>query len=374
MAHAAAPFRARDEDILAAAEIVDIADAATRLEHLHGLAERALGIAARDDHAVHAAAVRLFHDLRNDIALAVVQDLRCAVAPRRLRADRTRADCKQLCRTVQGRARNGHQADGADADDADIIAELHIGQLHAVEARRDHVRQHDGCDRIDIRRENDEIYLKVMDYKSGRKEFSLDDVYYGLSMQLPVYMNAAVSFLQERYPQTTIIPAAMLYYRLQKPIIEIEGTKAEEEIEAEIRKQMKPDGLLLGEDCVLTMLDQGFTTDSDVMRVGRKKDGSFKAASQVISQEDLGLLLSYTQKKAEQMMQQMAEGEIAVTPLKTGNHTSCDFCEYREVCRMDERIDGYRLQELTSLTDEERKEAMERAVYGGSEEGHRDEK
>ena len=96
-------------------------------------------------------------------------------------------------------------------------------------------------------------------------------------MQLPVYMNAAVSFLQERYPQTTIIPAAMLYYRLQKPIIEIEGTKAEEEIEAEIRKQMKPDRLLLGEDCVLTMLDQGFTTDSDVMRVGRKKDGSFKA-------------------------------------------------------------------------------------------------
>lgn len=229
-------------------------------------------------------------------------------------------------------------------------------------------------DRIDIRREDDEIYLKVMDYKSGRKQFSLDDVYYGLSMQLPVYMNAAVSFLQERYPQTTIIPAAMLYYRLQKPIIEIEGTKAEEEIEVEIRKQMKPDGLLLGEDCVLTMLDQGFTTDSDVMRVGRKKDGSFKAASQVISQEDLGLLLSYTQKKAEQMMQQMAEGEIAVTPLKTGNHTSCDFCEYREVCRMDERIDGYRLQELTPLTDEERKEAMERAVYGGSEEGHRDEK
>ena len=151
-------------------------------------------------------------------------------------------------------------------------------------------------------------------------------------------------------------------------------TKAEEEIEAEIRKRMKPDGLLLGEDCVLTMLDQGFSTDSDVMRVGRKKDGSFKAASQVISQEDLGLLLSYTQKKAEQMMQQMAEGEIAVTPLKTGNHTSCDFCEYREVCRMDERIDGYRLQELTPLTDEERKEAMERAVYGGSEEGHRDEK
>ena len=46
------------------------------------------------------------------VALAVVQDLRCAVAPRRLRADRTRADCKQLCRTVQGRARNGHQADG----------------------------------------------------------------------------------------------------------------------------------------------------------------------------------------------------------------------------------------------------------------------
>lgn len=45
----------------------------------------------------------------------------------------------------------------------------------------------------------------------------------------------------------------------------------------------------------------------------------------MISQEDLGLLLSYTQKKAEQMMQQMAEGEIAVTPLKTGNHTSCDF-------------------------------------------------
>ena len=174
MAHAAAPFRARDEDILAAAEIVDIADAATRLEHLHGLAERALGIAARDDHAVHAAAVRLFHDLRNDIALAVVQDLRCAVAPRRLRADRTRADCKQLCRTVQGRARNGHQADGADADDADIIAELHIGQLHAMEARRDHVRQHDGCDRIDIRRQVSHVGIGLVDVEEFGKDAVLE--------------------------------------------------------------------------------------------------------------------------------------------------------------------------------------------------------
>ena len=73
---------------------------------------------------------------------------------------------------MQGRARNGHQADRADADDADIIAELHIGQLHAVEARRDHVRQHDGRDRIDIRRQVSHVGIGLVDVE----EFSKDAV------------------------------------------------------------------------------------------------------------------------------------------------------------------------------------------------------
>ena len=72
---------------------------------------------------------------------------------------------------------------------------------------------------------------RVVDYKSGSREFSLAALYYGLQLQLVVYMNAAMEIAGKKHPEKKIVPAAMLYYRVQDPMIEMpEGEPSAEAV------------------------------------------------------------------------------------------------------------------------------------------------
>lgn len=219
-------------------------------------------------------------------------------------------------------------------------------------------------DRIDLCREKECTYVKVMDYKSGMKKFSPDELYYGLAMQLPVYMNAAIKMLREKNPGEEIMPASMLYYRLQNPYVEDTAG----DVWAELYKKMRPDGLT-AEEGVIELLDRDFTTDSDVVCVARKKDGSFTSSSQTVSAAEFANLLSFTEKKVGELMGKISAGEIGVNPVQIeGNKTdSCTYCPYHQVCRMDGRIPGYHVKKLPRVTDEMWKEEAENATGGAAE-------
>ncbi len=227
-------------------------------------------------------------------------------------------------------------------------------------------------DRIDLCREDGKILVKVMDYKSGTKKFSLEELYYGLSLQLPVYMSAAMRFLKEENREKELIPASMLYYKLQNPYVD--DSAADTEIEW--KKKMRPQGLTADADEVIAHLDRELNGESDVICIGRKKDGSLKSSSQTTSGEDIKVLLDFTDRKIEQLMEEIGRGEIGIKPVHVENeqYDSCSFCKYHEICRMDMRIPGYQKKELPKITQETIKEEMEHAVYSGSAEGYIDEK
>lgn len=222
-------------------------------------------------------------------------------------------------------------------------------------------------DRIDLYEENNRIYVKVVDYKSGMKKFSLDELYYGLSLQLPVYMNAAMSLLSEKNPQAELVAASMLYYRLQNPYVE----DTAKDVETELYKKLRPDGLTVDEG-VIELLDRDFETDSDVICVSRKKDGSFKSSSQILSSGEFQNLLSYTEKKTRELMGKILDGEIGVNPVQIEGaaHDSCSYCPYHEVCRMDGRIPGYGMKKLPKVTDEMWKEGEKDGVHKGPAESN----
>lgn len=73
-------------------------------------------------------------------------------------------------------------------------------------------------DRIDTCERQDKLYVKVIDYKSGNRRFDLAALYYGLQLQLVVYMNAAVEMQQKAHRDKKVIPAAMLYYHVSDPM------------------------------------------------------------------------------------------------------------------------------------------------------------
>jgi ATP-dependent helicase/nuclease subunit B len=236
-------------------------------------------------------------------------------------------------------------------------------------------------DRVDFAEEDDKVYVKVIDYKTGGKRFDLNEFYYGLSLQLPVYMNAALALAKEKFAGKEVLPAAMLLYQLQNPFLNDRdwpdmNPGQTEEIERKLCKKMRPNGLVVEDESIVRMFDKDFSSDSDVICVAKKKDGSFKAESQTLPQQDFSSVLSDAEEMTQKLMQDIMRGNISVNPvqLEGAKNDSCSFCAYRSVCGMDTKIPGYKIEELPKIAEAMREEKMKDAVHSGSAERHFDEK
>lgn len=209
-------------------------------------------------------------------------------------------------------------------------------------------------DRMDIKEDAEHVYVKVLDYKSGSKDFSLAALYYGLQLQLVVYLNAAMEIAAKKHPNKEIVPAAMLYYRVQDPVIEA-TTQEEtpEEINRQILKALRTTGVVNAAESVVQGLDAAFTDRSDVVPLERKKDGSYSARSSVMTAADFKTISHYVNQKIRQAGRQILDGRITLDPYIQGNQSACDFCAYKKVCGFDKKIDGFSLRELENLQDDE---------------------
>lgn len=208
-------------------------------------------------------------------------------------------------------------------------------------------------DRVDTCVEDDKVYVKIIDYKSGNKKFDLAALYYGLQLQLVVYMNAAVELEKKKYPDKEMIPAALLYYHVSDPMIQTEEGAAPEEISRRLWEELRTTGIVNESDAVISMLDREFTDKSDTVPVERKKDGSFSARSSVINAEDLQEVSNYVNLKIRQLGTEIVQGNIPVNPCTQGTGAACDYCAYHGVCGYDEGIGGYGKRALGSMEEEE---------------------
>ena len=198
-------------------------------------------------------------------------------------------------------------------------------------------------DRIDIAKQGDKTYVKIMDYKSGARKFDLSKLYYGVSLQLPIYMAHAVRLLEKKAGKGNMIPAAMLYFILKNPVVE--AASAEGAAMA-IAKEMRQTGLFLDGEGVIDLLDKGFADEgkSDVVHAELKKDGSLSAArSEAVSTEGMEQILAYAQKKAAELLKRIDQGDIDIAPFEigTGDFDSCQYCRFKGICGFDERTVGF---------------------------------
>lgn len=213
-------------------------------------------------------------------------------------------------------------------------------------------------DRIDTCETEDTVYVKVIDYKSGSRKFDLAALYYGLQLQLVVYMNAAVEAEQKKHPDKSIVPAAMLYYHVADPMVEDGENLTPEQINEKILQELKMTGIVNENDEAVRLLDSEFTDKSDILPLERKKDGSFSAYSSVIKEKDMQMVSNYVNRKIKELGCGILEGTISVNPYEQNGSRACTYCAYKSVCGFDERVDGYRMRKLEKLSAEEALEKM----------------
>ena len=225
----------------------------------------------------------------------------------------------------------------------------------------DQIRAKGRIDRVDTYEKDGEIYVKVVDYKSGKNEFDPVEFYFGLKMQLAVYMKAAVETEQKKHKDKKVVPAALVYYQFQNPVVEseegdlfgVDGSLMTGAVEKKLLEKMRLTGLVSEEEQVILALDQGFETESDVIPLKRKKDGSFTANSITAPKEQLALLLDYVDRKMAEVETKVYQGEIAVNPYCKKEKSACTYCSYSGICHFDPRIEGYRMRDLEGIGEDE---------------------
>ena len=122
-------------------------------------------------------------------------------------------------------------------------------------------------DRIDVTENGEKVYVKVIDYKSGHRKFDLAALYYGLQLQLVVYMNAAMEYEEKKHPGKEVVPAALLYYHIDDPAIETPVELTPEEINEQIGRQLRMGGVVNSAPEIVELLDQSMESKSDVIPV-----------------------------------------------------------------------------------------------------------
>ena len=224
-------------------------------------------------------------------------------------------------------------------------------------------------DRMDVLEDEDRIYVKIMDYKSGSTSFDLALLYHGLQLQLPVYMDAALRMEKTKHPGKEAVPAGIFYYHIDDPLLERKEGMTEAEIEEGIRKKLRMNGLVNSNLEVIRHMDREIEKESDVIPVALKDGLIQETRSSVAGGDRFSSLTGFVRRRLEQMGEEILEGNIAVSPYKQGNRTACDYCPYHGVCGFELKTAGYSYRRLGALNPEEIWTEIEKASAKREKEG-----
>lgn len=197
--------------------------------------------------------------------------------------------------------------------------------------------------------ENNTEHVRVIDYKSGPKDWALYQVLYGVNLQLMVYMNAVLSERTQAGKKAR--PAAALYFHIDDPIVQNDGAIVAE-IERQIRRKFRMDGLVIRDASIVQAMDRE-PEDPTVVTARLKKSGDFYAGSHVADRDEYALVLDYVMDKAAGLSEKLLKGEIEIAPARERKRVACAFCEYGSICRFDPTIADEQFRRLHPLTDSE---------------------
>ena len=221
-------------------------------------------------------------------------------------------------------------------------------------------------DRIDTLNLDDKTYIRVVDYKSGAKKFDLNELYYGIQIQLLVYLDAILRN-SEYILKKQAVPGAILYFKIDDPIIRSNTELKDEEIQEEVLKKLKMDGLLLKDAKIVRSMDREMTTYSLVIPAVFKKDGDFSSNSAVVTEEQFNILREYVNDKMIELCEEMLSGKIKIEPCKNDKTAYCQYCDYSSICQFDTSIKDNKYKIIAKKDEEVIWNHMKKFIEGGDD-------
>ena len=186
-------------------------------------------------------------------------------------------------------------------------------------------------DRIDRYEGDGGLFLRVIDYKSSQHNLEPVRMWYGLQLQLLLYLKAAKEGVGGSKP------AGAFYFTVNDPMVE-SADDVKSAAEAAIAKEMQLKGVVLADTEVVQAMD----ADVPGYSIGQvfNKDGSVSSRANALNLEEMHDLLTHAEETAAKLADGIRSGEIAVSPAETAQWSACTWCEYQGVCRRDPALIG----------------------------------
>ena len=182
-------------------------------------------------------------------------------------------------------------------------------------------------DRIDIAKDENKNYVRIIDYKSSVKNIDFGNVYAGLQLQLITYLDAVCKI-------EDFVPAGILYFNLLEQIINSNRKISEEEIEQKIKNNFKMKGLILADVKVAQMQDKNLETgNSEIIPAYIDKTGNLSPKkSSIATEEEFIKLQNYINKTIKEIANEIFNGNIELKPYYKNKKTPCEYCSYKNMC------------------------------------------
>ena len=191
-------------------------------------------------------------------------------------------------------------------------------------------------DRIDRYKD----FVRIIDYKTGKKEFKLVNVLNGIDLQLVVYM---ISTRKRRDSDKNgeYQPIAAFYLPLKDKLDVLNDSYSKELIQKSLDDEIMMEGFLVKiDDKIMELMDRDFSKSSSVFKIKRGKENIF-------SPEDDILLEDFVKDLISKSINEIKNGNISLNPIfYNQNVHECILCKYRGVCKIDYSIDKFRFKEL----------------------------
>ena len=207
-------------------------------------------------------------------------------------------------------------------------------------------------DRLDIHQSSP--YFLILDYKTGYAAINLFEVYYGLKLQLLVYMLVGQELLKQQ--DTERLPAGMLYSLLKNPTISAKHQLSEEELADAVRKELTMPGWVLADMDVIRSIDA--ETSYIKPKMTNKGELNQKTAKFVRTAQEFELLLGYVDYILRDTGKAILAGDIGIRPYRNGERTACKYCDYRVLCGFDPDVEGFAYRDVHDFDEKEMEHRM----------------
>ena len=183
-------------------------------------------------------------------------------------------------------------------------------------------------DRVDTWDNGASRYYRVVDYKTGKKDFDYCDVFNGVGLQMLLYMFALKSSGSDMLGDRPVA-AGVQYFPARAPYLTSDGKLTAEEAEQERISQWKRKGLLLNDEAVLQAMEPGDAPKRMCYSV--KKDGT--VSGDLADRQQLKLLEGYVFRVLSRLVEDIVSGNVEPNPYTRGSaHDACRFCPYGPIC------------------------------------------